>query len=207
MISIFQPSKDYIGDTLRKNQNAPFSYKEVSFTRSKRAKSELSDLIGRYDIDHTRQKIGVGHSAFDAAVLALKQWKFHYFPDWVQIFPYDAPIETNTTIGILSRQMGTWCLSLARIVYVTDEAEESGDIKRFGFAYGTTNIHVENGEMRFMVEWVQSENAVYFEMLSFSRPQTVLSSLAYPVARFFQSSFHSSAVSAMNDAVSSTSFL
>ncbi len=54
-------------------------------------------------------------------------------------------------------------------------------MSRFGFAYGTLPGHVESGEERFLVEWDRGDDAVWYDILAFSRPNHVLTRLGYPV--------------------------
>jgi uncharacterized protein (UPF0548 family) len=59
----------------------------------------------------------------------------------------------------------------------------------FGFAYGTLPGHVERGEERFLVEWDQGDDAVWYDILAFSRPNHLLTRLGYPVVRRLQKRF------------------
>lgn len=62
-------------------------------------------------------------------------------------------------------------------------------LKRYGFAYGTLEQHVENGEERFIVEWNTQTDEVYYEILGFSVQNTWFTKLGAPVARYFQQCF------------------
>ena len=56
----------------------------------------------------------------------------------------------------------------ARIIYLV---EETGDVKRFGFGYGTLSGHAERGVERFSVEWNREDGCVYYDVFAFSRPK------------------------------------
>ncbi len=84
------------------------------------------------------------------------------------------------------------------IVYVVDE---SGPTNRFGFACGTLPGHVESGEERFLVEWDDADDAVWYDILAFSRPNHVLTRLGYPVVRRLQRRFGRDSAAAMRKAV------
>ena len=85
-----------------------------------------------------------------------------------------------------------------RIVYAVDE---KGPIKRYGFANGTLPEHAESGEERFTVEWHEKDDAVWYDILAFSRPRHFLARLGYPLARRLQERFARDSVAAMMRAV------
>ena len=59
--------------------------------------------------------------------------------------------------------------------------DESGPVRRFGFAYGTLPGHAESGEERFLIEWDQDEDGVWFDILAFSRPAPLPGPAGLPV--------------------------
>lgn len=66
----------------------------------------------------------------------------------------------------------------------------NGPGKAFRYSCGTLRGHWFQGEERFSVEWEGGETGtVTFEVLSFSRPDGVLSTLAYPINRLLQLRF------------------
>jgi uncharacterized protein (UPF0548 family) len=97
-----------------------------------------------------------------------------------------------------ARLFGLWWLNACQIVYIVDE---DGPVKRFGFAYGTLPEHAESGEERFTVEWHEQDDAVWYDILAFSRPQQFLARLGYPFARRLQKRFARDSASAMLRAV------
>ncbi len=100
-------------------------------------------------------------------------------------FP-DVPIESGRVVAVLARVLGFWWLNACRIVSVVDE---DGPGACFGFAYGTLPGHVEAGEERFLVEWDPSDDSVWYDLSSFSRPNGLLSRLGEPYARRQQQAF------------------
>jgi uncharacterized protein (UPF0548 family) len=84
---------------------------------------------------------------------------------------------------VLGRACCMWTLNACRIVHVVDEP------RRFGFAYGTLPDHVESGEERFIVEWNQDDDTVWYDILAFSRPNHFLTRLGYPLVRRLQKRF------------------
>jgi uncharacterized protein (UPF0548 family) len=81
---------------------------------------------------------------------------------------------------------------------VIEELDDSREIKRFGFAYGTLEKHVAKGEERFLVEWNTKTNHVTFSILSFSQPASWFTKIGYPVARYIQDCFGRDSVKAMH---------
>jgi uncharacterized protein (UPF0548 family) len=150
-----------------------------------------------YVVDRTRIKLGEGAETFAAAKAALKRWE-HFRLGWVETWPPDTPIQAGQVVAVMARLFGLWWLNACRIVYIVDE---DGPVKRFGFAYGTLPEHAESGEERFTVEWHEQDEAVWYDILAFSRPQQLLARLGYPLARRLQKRFARDSAAAMRRAV------
>lgn len=169
----------------------PFTYSAVGATAEK-------PPIG-YDVDHTRLKLGDGEAVFRAAIAALQRWE-QFRLGWVEAWLPDTPIQPGQVVAVLGRAIGLWWLNSCRIVYVVEETQP---ISKFGFAYGTLPGHVESGEERFLIEWDQNENCVWFDILAFSRPHHFLTQLGYPVVRRLQKRFGRDSAASMLRAVRS----
>jgi uncharacterized protein (UPF0548 family) len=74
-------------------------------------------------------------------------------------------------------------------------------VERFGFAYGTLPCHLVAGEERFVVEWDKTDDTVWYEVLSFSKPQHWMTKLGYPIARWYQEQYHRETAQAMLTAI------
>jgi uncharacterized protein (UPF0548 family) len=144
-------------------------------------------------VDHTRIKLGEGDKVFSAARAALERWE-QFRLGWVEAWPPDTPIQTGQVVAVIARLYGLWWVNACRIVYVVKEE------RQFGFAYGTLPEHAESGEERFTVDW-QQDNAVWYDILAFSRPQQLLARLGYPLARRLQKRFARNSAAAMRRAV------
>jgi uncharacterized protein (UPF0548 family) len=101
-------------------------------------------------------------------------------------------------VAVIARLLGLWWLNACGIVYVVDE---EGPVQRFGIAYGTLPEHAESGEERFTVEWPEADNAVWYDILAFARPQQLLARPGYPLARRPQKWFAKDSAAAMQRAV------
>jgi uncharacterized protein (UPF0548 family) len=98
--------------------------------------------------------------------------------------PSDDAMAVGTTVDVRAYHCGFWSPNPARIVNLV---EETGDVKRFGFGYGTLPGHAERGEERFSVEWNGEDGCVYYEVFAFSRPKHLLARL--PIRRALQRRF------------------
>ncbi len=187
-----KPSKDDIDAFLLQEKNKSFSYPDVGATRGK--------IPAGYAVDHHRIILGQGKQTFDRAKSVIRHWTMFQL-NWIELCWPAAPIEVGTDVAVLIKYFGLWSLNASRIIYLVDE---KGSPERFGFAYGTLPDHAEKGEERFMVEWNKEDDSVWYDLMAFSRPNHVLSLLAYPLVRNLQKLFAKDSLSAMAKAVAST---
>ena len=101
-------------------------------------------------------------------------------------------------MAVLARAWGMYWLNACRVVYVV---RNDGPITRFGFAYGTLPRHAESGEERFTIEWHRTDDAVWYDILAFSRPHQFLARLGYPLTRRLQKRFATDSAAAMQRVV------
>jgi len=145
-----------------------------------------------FDLDHNRELLGAGAATFAAACDAIRSWRMFPAPlAWAE--PPGVPIAAGELVGMVAHAVGLWWLNATRIVYVIDEP------RRSGFAYGTLPGHVERGEERFSVEWLD-DDTVWYDLLAFSRPRYWGARLARPVARMLQRRFVRMSKAAMRGA-------
>ena len=164
----------------------PFSYEAVGATRD-------GEVPAGFDHDRNRQRLGTGPACFAAACDAIRAWAMFPAP-LARIEPGGIPIAPGEVAGVVSRVVGLWWLSAARIVYVIEEP------RRFGFAYGTLPGHVERGEGRFCVEWLD-DDTVWYDIDAFSQPRYWMVRLGKPIARRVQRRFGQESRAAMLRAV------
>ena len=187
MFSLRKPTDEQIRAYLTEVSGSPFTYQDVECTRSDRA-----PLRPGWNRDQERVLLGRGRGVFGRAREAIRQWRM--FPPSVATLCWrDCPIETGQTVGVVyrARPVLCWMLFPATIVYVIDECdhETAADVQRFGFAYGTIADHPEMGEERFLVEWNQATDEVWYDLLAISRPRHWLARIGYPYTRFEQARF------------------
>jgi uncharacterized protein (UPF0548 family) len=191
MFTLTEPSADDVKRFIATQSALPFSYAEVGAT--------LASPPTSYTVDHNRIQIGSGVGVYERAVEALKQWR-QFDLGWVTLVPRGVKLEKGATVAVKTRTGGLWSLSAARVVYMV--AEEV-PLRRFGFAYGTLPDHVEQGEERFLIEWDTNDNAVWYDILAFSKPRHPLVRLGFPYARRLQKRFVRDSLLVMKSAASS----
>jgi uncharacterized protein (UPF0548 family) len=179
MFSLLRPSRSSIRRKLERAKNLPISYGNALNTQFG---PEALLVPAGYQRDHTRTQLGQGRQEFDAARAALRTWR-HFDLGWVRVANPEAAVEPDVIVAVEVHALGLWSVNLSRIFYVIDEQD------RFGFGYGTTSLHVERGEERFLLEFAPASGAVYYDLLAVSRPANWLAWLGYPYTRSQQNRF------------------
>jgi len=132
--------------------------------------------------DRTESRLGEGTDIFDKAKRAFAEW-VHFDLGWVRVANPDARIAVGAIVAVEVRSLGLWSLNLSRIVETVDTKE------RFGFVYSTTEMHLEQGEERFLVRFDAASGGVWYELEALSKPWSLLATMGYPVTRAFQHRF------------------
>jgi uncharacterized protein (UPF0548 family) len=189
MLSLRKPSAESTRRFLTAQGRLDFSYAAVGAT--------ASTPPAGFVVDRTRVKLGEGEPVFQAASAALREWR-QFELGWLEAWSPKTPIQAGAVVAIVARAVGLWWLNACKIVYVVDE---SGPISRFGLANGTLPDHAGTGEERFLIEWDQADNSVWYEILAFSRPNHFLARLGYPIVRRMQKRFGRESAAAMLKAV------
>jgi uncharacterized protein (UPF0548 family) len=189
MLSLRKPSGESIRRFLTAQAKLTFSYAAIGAT--------ANQLPAGFVVDHTRIKLGEGEPVFQAAKAALRRWR-QFDLGWLEAWSPETPIQTGEVVAIVARAIGLWWLNACKILYVVDE---SGPISRFGLAYGTLPDHAGRGEERFLIEWDQADNGVWYDVLAFSWPNHFLTRLGYPIVRRTQKRFGRESAAAMLEAV------
>jgi uncharacterized protein (UPF0548 family) len=189
MVSLRKPTAETLRLFLAAQANLPFTYDAVGAT--------AGTPPDGYAVDRTRIQLGEGETVFRSAVAALRRWE-QFRLGWVEASSPDTPIRPGAVLAVAGRVFGVWWLNACRIVYVVDE---TGPVSKFGFAYGTLPGHVESGEERFLVEWDRGGDAVWYDILAFSRPNHIFTRLGDPVVRRLQKRFGRDSAASMLRAV------
>jgi uncharacterized protein (UPF0548 family) len=190
MFFLTKPSRERIQRVIDSSRDVPFNYAEVG--------RSLGPTPAGYVANHGRIRLGYGESAFNKAVGALRKWKM-FDLGWASVCWPEAGIEVGTAVATLARHFGFWSLHPARIVFLVDD--DDGQIRRSGFAYGTLQGHGEQGEETFIIERHFTDDSVWYDLRSFSRPGQALTALGHPIVRRLQKRFARESTQVMLKAV------
>ncbi|QDT92240.1 DUF1990 family protein [Gimesia algae] len=190
MFLLQQPSAEQINEFIAIQAQLEFTYSSLGATRS-------ATPPDGFQVDHNRICLGQGRAVYEQAKRALQDWQ-HFRLNWVSLHRPAALPEPGQTVAILAQTLGLWVLNASRVVYVLEETEP---VQRYAFAYGTLPEHAECGEERFQVEWRADDDSVWYDLYAFSRPQQLLSKIAYPYVRRKQQEFARDSLQAMQAAV------
>jgi len=185
VFSLHQPQPDRIRHLLESARDLPLNYGMPFVTQAEFNSGEdfaAPKLPLGFVRDHTRSEIGHGESAFNAAKAAFRRWQ-QFDLGWVRVPNPEVAIDPDQAVAVEAHTFGLWSLNISRILYVIDEED------RFGFGYGTTPLHVESGEERFLLEFYPVSGIVFYDLLAVSRPAHWLARLGYPITRSQQRRF------------------
>jgi uncharacterized protein (UPF0548 family) len=148
-------------------QDKPFTYIDIGATAGR-----LPD--GYHHITESVQ-IGTGEARFEDAARKVMRWGM--------LRGAGARVRASSEIAAVGSvvivRLGL-VQAPCRVVYVVDEAN------RRGFAYGTLRGHPESGEEMFSVRRDPADDAVYAEVVAFSRHATWWSRAAGPLTSAIQ---------------------
>jgi uncharacterized protein (UPF0548 family) len=168
---IGRPSEDRLRALLDDVAGTPLTYPDEGATADGEA-----GLPGGYAHMSARRAVGRGAADFAAAREAVRTWQLHRRQGF-RVLPDDPPIARGTEVLVTMPLPGpVHALAACRVVWVVDEP------RRFGFAYGTLDVHPASGEESFVVEHDET-GEVTGHVTAFSRPHHPLMRLGGPVAR------------------------
>lgn len=190
MVFLTKPSANRLRRFLAGQADRELTYREVGAT--------AGHPPSGYTVDTTRIRLGSGAAVFTLACEALRQWR-QFGLGWVDVWQPDTPLERGHDVAVMGRSVGVWWLNACRIVYTVNEPN------RYGFAYGTLPGHIARGEERFLIEWDQVSDEVWYDILAFSHPHHWAARIGYPLVRRRQKQFGQDSAAAMFRAVNSGS--
>jgi uncharacterized protein (UPF0548 family) len=179
MFSLHRPPEAEIQEQLRRTRGLRISYGIDLRTEGGREQVLCPRGFAR---DYHRSRIGHGEADFTAAKAAFRQW-LQFDLGWVRVANTHSPIRQGEAVAVEAHTLGLWSVNISLILYVIDEPD------RFGFGYGTTPMHVERGEERFLIEYYPVSGEVYYDLLAVSQPAHWLARVGYPFTRLQQKRF------------------
>jgi uncharacterized protein (UPF0548 family) len=191
MFTFRRPTDEDVRKLLVRQAGQPWSYPFVGATRDGAPLPRPG-----WQVDRQRVLLGHGAATFAAACEAIRRWQM-FPPELTRVYWPDSPQEPGDVVAVLyrARPFFLWMLFPARVVYRVDEA------RRFGFAYGTVPDHPERGEERFLVQWDEADDSVWYDLVAVSRPGHWLARTGYLYARYEQARFRRLSGRAMQRAV------
>lgn len=184
MFFLSKPSDRIVTEFLEAQSREAFNYSPPGMTRGPAPSGFVTD-------SH-RCRLGDGPKCYQRAAGAVKRWAM-FNTGWVKVSDPSAPILEGVTVGIVVRHYGFWSVHAARVVYVINEPG------RFGFAYGALKGHAQQGEERFLIEYLE-DGSVWYDLRAYSRPGHWMVRIGYPVARRLQKRFVRDSMAAMRRA-------
>ncbi|MBB2921466.1 DUF1990 family protein [Cellulomonas cellasea] len=140
--------------------------------------SLTEELPRGYRHQRDRVRLGTGRALFERSAAAVTGWELHRRAG-VRPAPGTPPAAAGSDVD-LTAALGPLVLRMScRVVAVVDEPD------RRGFAYGTLTGHPERGEEAFVVHR-DADDAVWLEVVAFSRPGRWYTRLGGPLARAAQ---------------------
>ncbi|MFK7818608.1 MAG: DUF1990 family protein [Planctomycetaceae bacterium] len=178
MITLQEPTGQAISDYLVSLADAPFNYDAIGCVK----RGTPSGFVR----DESVLRLGSGEAAFESACDGIRSWT-NFPKTMVSMVRLSDAIEVGTTVAVVCYAAGVWTANPARILATHDEV--CGDVRKFGFTYGTLAGHVERGEERFCIEWDLASDQVTYRIIAVSRPSHPFCWIAYPYARRMQAKF------------------
>ncbi|WOH12367.1 hypothetical protein DCAR_0831870 [Daucus carota subsp. sativus] len=151
-------------------------------------------------VNHAKVLLGSGPETYEKGKTALQTWK-HFGMNWAFVDP-QTPVQTGEKLCVCVKEIVPWIMMPLQVVFVNESKMANKPVASFSFGSGTLKGHLLAGEERFSVE-LDENNQVWYEILSFSKPDHFISRIGYPYARLRQKYFANQSSSAMQNYVSS----
>ena len=159
-------------------------------------------ILETYKYSSTKVCLGKGKKTFGEASSALLHWK-HFDFDWA--YTNAPPVEANAGVVVIAKSLFLWTLNPLKITAVDKRNRLSwiqnvfskNATRRTSFTHKTLHGHQISGEEKFSVEWKKSDDSVWYEISTISKPATPIAILAAPLLRFYQQKFVDESVNAM----------
>ncbi|GBF98634.1 hypothetical protein Rsub_10823 [Raphidocelis subcapitata] len=200
-VSLSKPSREQEAAVCRKGQSGGFNYGCPGASQRAPPLPESVDREGWWAVDHQRIKIGYGRKTYAATKDLLSSWGQFQLP-WAAVAA-DTPLEAGGPVCVAANVFGLWTAVPLQLLYKQEGNWREGAAagggrggkrrhgRAFSYACGCLSTHYLAGEERFKVEWDKTDDSVWYDILTYSRPAHPLAFLGYPVVRALQGRFRS----------------
>jgi uncharacterized protein (UPF0548 family) len=192
MFALRRPDSNRLDAILAAYEQRQYSYDQVGWSRS--ATAPAGAFVNRGEAF-----LGQGESVFLRARQTLAQWQM--FPtDWIRAYTREPAVAAGNVVATVARCAGLWAVNACRVVYVDDIRRDA--VESLAIGYGTLRGHLMRGEERFRVSWDHRDDAVRYDVWSFSWPDRFAARCALPLIRRIQRRFAKESPVAMQKAIS-----
>jgi uncharacterized protein (UPF0548 family) len=144
MFLLTKPSPATIDSYAQKQGKLELSYTFGGATHPQRYSPPLG-----YTLDHNRVCLGTGEAVFKRAVTNLEHWQM-YHTGWT--FIQTKTLHEGMCNSLLAKHFGFYSLHVLKVIYIVREA------RHVAFSVGTLPGHAQQGEERFLVEWLADDS-------------------------------------------------
>ncbi|KAM7260389.1 hypothetical protein ACFE04_016130 [Oxalis oulophora] len=137
-------------------------------------------------VNHARVLVGSGFHTYEKGKEALQSWR-HFSLNWTFV-DHKTPIRNGEKFCVCVNEFLPWLMMPLQIVHVKDSRRSKEGSASFGFSSGTLQGHLLAGEERFSIE-IDEKEQVWYQILSFSKPDHILSFFGYPYVLLRQKYF------------------
>ncbi|EEF40655.1 conserved hypothetical protein [Ricinus communis] len=152
-------------------------------------------------VNHARVLLGSGLDTFDKGKSALQNWR-HFGLNWAFVDPKTA-IQSGVKFCVCYKEFLPWVMMPLQMIYVKESRNAKKGMASFCFGGGTLQGHLLAGEERFSIE-MDENNQVWYEILSFSKPDHFLSFIGYPYVKLRQKDFANQSANAVLEHVNAS---
>ena len=145
-----------------------------------------------YHLDRWSRTLGASGDVFARAATTLRTWQVHRGAGLIVCD--SGPPTVGSVVAMAAPLPLGFIEVVCRVVDIVDLPD------RFGFTYGTLQVHPEQGEESFNVIR-HDDGSVVFEIAAASRPRHLLARACPPIARHLQRSATTRYLDAMSAAI------
>lgn len=193
-----EEQKSCIDKSVALNYNSKYKGASAEPASSLQENEELAK--DGFFVNHAKVLLGSGPDTYEKGKTALQTWK-HFGMNWAFVDP-KTPVQTGVKLCVCVKEIVPWIMMPLQVVFVNERKMAKKPVASFSFGSGTLKGHLLAGEECFSVE-LDENNQVWYEILSFSKPDHFISRIGYPYARLRQKYFANQSSCAMQKYVSS----